>query len=534
MDITDLIKKLKSSKNINTLVGEFSFDKQIGEGGNSNVCLYKKNDLDFAVKFFSKGTENSSKEKRFIDEYFGMAQIPSHPNIAEYLHLDTVSVDGERFYIIIMKLYKSALKETLKDENEKSVYSDKLKCLFEDLLNAIEHLHAHGIIHRDIKPQNILIDRLTDRYVISDFGISKFNPESIAKEAETRVGERLANYRYCSPEQRGSKVPASFSSDLYSFAQVIQEYATGDTNLGGGRTQVKFQDVEFLRIVDKVIVRCLMHNPQERFSNVSELKKFMITESDVYKSQVKYQEQENQTNENWNYLHKLHHAIAKGFPKINKIGEIKDPSKMVRFLENIDETIQSKEYKDNLWMIQSDGGDLNYYGVKHIAENEFEINYGCFIHQARIRKILVHYDDVRPYRNYFILIIDSMPHFDYVETHDTSLIKTRSYRPAKIDESVVWNGYHLDPQDAQNIYIDIEDTVYENNRDTFRKIHRFVAPEALFVSPTNVIDYRVRQNDLAETLLASCTRDDTLSRESDREYWNAVGGHYTSWIASRL
>lgn len=286
MDIKNLIKKLKETKIINTLVGEFSFDKQIGEGGNSNVCLYKKNDVEFAVKFFSKGTENSSKIKRFIDEYFGMAQIPSHPNIDRYFHLDTVILDDEKFMIIIMKRYKSSLNETLEEETDKSVYTDKIRALFENLLNAIEHLHAHGIIHRDIKPENILIDDVNNRYVLSDFGISKFDPENIAKEAETKAGERLANYRYCAPEQRGRNVPASYSSDLYSFAQVIQEYATGDINHGGGRTQLKFHDTEFIRIVDKVINKCLMHNPENRFSDVEELKLYMLHESDRYKSEV--------------------------------------------------------------------------------------------------------------------------------------------------------------------------------------------------------------------------------------------------------
>lgn len=54
MDILGLIKSLREAKTINTLVGEFSFVKQIGEGGNSNVCLYIKNDIEFAVKFFFK------------------------------------------------------------------------------------------------------------------------------------------------------------------------------------------------------------------------------------------------------------------------------------------------------------------------------------------------------------------------------------------------------------------------------------------------------------------------------------------------
>ncbi|HDS7240750.1 protein kinase domain-containing protein [Morganella morganii] len=534
MDIPDLIKSLKKIKTINTLVGDFYFIKQIGEGGNSNVCLYKKNDIEFAIKFFSKGIDNRTKINRFIDEYFGMAQIPSHPNIADYLHLDTITLNQEKYLIIIMKRYKSTLNDTLADETDKSIYTDKLKSLYNDLLQAIEHLHTHDIIHRDIKPQNILVNDKTGHYVLSDFGISKFDPESFAKEAKTQAGERLANYRYCSPEQRGKDVSISFSSDLYSFAQVIQEYATGDINHGGGRTKVKFQDVEFLNIVDKVIAKCLMHKPEERFNNVAELKNYMVKESEEYKNKMIYLEKQKYITSSWDYLFKLNDAIAKGYPTINLIGEITDPIKMAYFFNCIDDTIKNEEHKNNLWMINSNGGDLNYYGVKHIRENEFEINYGGFLYQARINKILVHYNSMSPYKNYFIILIDSMEYFEYADITDLSINKTREYYPKKVDDAVVWKGHYLDPQDTQNIYVEVEGTVYDNNVDSFKKMNRFIATEALFVSPVDITNHNINQNNLTKTLLMNCIRDNSISLDSARKYWNEIGGHYSSWIINRL
>lgn len=533
MYITDLIKKLKEAKVIRTLVGEFAFCKQIGEGGNSNVCLYKKNGIEFAVKFFSKGTENTSKAKRFIDEYFGMAQIPTHPNVADYLHMDTVTVNSENFLIIIMKLYKSTLKGTLENETEESVYIQKLRALYEDLLHAIEHLHAHGIVHRDIKPQNILIDRTTNRYVLSDFGISKFEPESIAKEAETRDGERLANYRYCAPEQRGNSVSANFASDLYSFAQVIQEYATGDINQGGGRTQLKFKSVEFIRIVDNVIARCLMHNPQERFNNVAELRSYMIAQSDEYKEEIRYLAREKEYSESWDFLHRFSRAIAEGFPRVKTTAEITDVTKMIRFFNFIDNTINNDTDKNNLWMIQSNGGDLNYYGATHISGNDFEINYGGYFYQIRIIKILFHYDASMPHKNFFIILGSSMPHFDYVDTTDLSKHKTREYYPETEDGAVIWNGKNLDPMDTENHFVEIEDNIYEYTSDSFKRISRFVAPEALLVSPTGVFSYAAHQNDHAENLLTNCLRDNALTSKSVQQYLNGMRGHYSSWISSR-
>lgn len=534
MDVTNLVRKLKNTGTISTLVGEFTFSKQIGEGGNSNVCLYNKNGLDFAVKFFSKGTEFQSKADRFIDEYFGLAQVPSHPSIARYFHLDTVTIDDEKFLIIIMKRYASTLNCTIKDETDESIYAEKLRILFEDLLSAIEHLHKFKIIHRDIKPQNILKDAETGRYVLSDFGISKFDPESIAREAETREGERLANYRYCSPEQRGKTIPTSFSSDLYAFAQVIQEYATGDINHGGGRDKIKFLHSEFLRIVDSVVSKCLMHDPEMRFKSVADLREFMKKESDAYKENVKYMEQERGISNSWEYLFNLNRAIAKGFPTVNQVGEITASERIVRFLNCIDETIRTEEHKDMLWLTDSVGGDLNYYGASHISGNEFVINYGGFLHQANISKILVHYDDVRPYRNFFIILIESMQPFTFTSTSDMNIIKSRSFVPSTVDHAVVWNGKYFDPQDMQNLYVEIEDQVYENERAVFKDVHRFIATEAMLISPCNVINYRVNQNNLAQILLKTCISEETLSAESARQYWGAVHGHYNYWISSRL
>lgn len=490
--------------------------------------------LSLLLNFFSKGIDNKSKTDRFIDEYFGMAQIPSHPNIAEYLHLDTITINDEKYLIIIMKRYKTTLNGTLEGEVDIDSYTGKLKILYNDLLQAIEHLHTYGITHRDIKPQNILINDKTGHYVLSDFGISKFDPDNFAKEAETRTGERLANYRYCSPEQRGKGFQASFSSDLYSFAQVIQEYATGDINHGGGRKKVKFQDIEFLRIVDKVIARCLMHNPEERFDSVAELKNFMLKESDNYQDEMKYLEKEKYAIESWGYLYKLNIAIAKGFPTIKVVGEISDPIKMARFFDCIDETINTEVNKDKLWMIQSNGGDLNYHGAKHIRENEFEINYGGFPHQAKINKILVYHNDTSPYKNCFVILIDSMNPFEYVKTSNVKTNKIRHHHPQKVDLAVIWNGHKLDPNDTQNMFVEIEGNVYENNNGVFISTYRFVAAEALFVSPNNIIGHRVNQNKLVEMLLKKCIKENTMSLDTVQEYWRNVGGNYANWIVDRL
>ena len=86
----------------------------------------------------------------------------------------------------------------------------------------------------------------------------------------------------------------------------------------------------------------------------------------------------------------------------------------------------------------------------------------------------------------------------------------------------------------KNIYVEIEDQVYKNDINTFRDVHRFVANEALLISPFNVISNGIVQNNLAQTLLNQCLSEHTLTDESARHYWQAVGGRYSSWISNRL
>ena len=86
----------------------------------------------------------------------------------------------------------------------------------------------------------------------------------------------------------------------------------------------------------------------------------------------------------------------------------------------------------------------------------------------------------------------------------------------------------------QNLYVEIEEQVYENDRSTFRNVHRFVADEALLISPSNVISHHINQNNLPPTLQNQCLSEQMLTEESARQYWQAVRNRYSSWISDRL
>lgn len=89
--MSSLVSYIKSH-GIDTNVGKFEFIKILGEGGNSYVYLFKKNDKQFVIKFL-KSDVNSKKIERFKDEYFALAQLPSNKGIIEQYHLDKVKIE---------------------------------------------------------------------------------------------------------------------------------------------------------------------------------------------------------------------------------------------------------------------------------------------------------------------------------------------------------------------------------------------------------------------------------------------------------
>lgn len=252
-----LNKILKEQQTLNTNIGDFSYVKSLGEGGNSFVFLFKKGDQDFAIKFLKPSEE--SKLKRFKDEYFCAMQIATHENVVRAYHFDSVLVGDERYFIIVMRYYQGTL-NSIGDVTSESdeVKGEKGWKLFCGLANALNHLHNNKIIHRDVKPQNIFFDEEIDKYVLGDLGIAHFSAEQFPKESRTKPSEKLANFSFSAPEQIDSKNPPRETYDIYSMGQVLQWYLTGALIRGLGRPQLStLESPKKLQWLDSIIEKCL-------------------------------------------------------------------------------------------------------------------------------------------------------------------------------------------------------------------------------------------------------------------------------------
>lgn len=200
------------------LDGRYELTELVGEGGMANV--YRAMDvLDnrmVAVKILKKEySESEEFQRRFRNESKAIAVL-SHPNIVKIYDMGF----SERVQYIVMEYIDGITLKDYIDSERVLNWMDAVHFVIQ-ILRALQHAHNHGIVHRDIKPQNIML--LTDGTIkVMDFGIAKFARE----ESRTATDQAIGTVHYISPEQaRGDVTDAK--SDIYSVGVMFYEMLTG-------------------------------------------------------------------------------------------------------------------------------------------------------------------------------------------------------------------------------------------------------------------------------------------------------------------
>ncbi|MGE5675306.1 MAG: Stk1 family PASTA domain-containing Ser/Thr kinase [Mycobacterium leprae] len=200
------------------LAGRYRVGERIGGGGMSLV--YRADDLqlgrEVAVKVL-RGQFGNDEEfvRRFRREAQNAASL-SHPNVVQIY--DVGEEDGQ-YYIVMELVQGSTLKQLIQEQGPLPV-ADAARIAVE-VLAALAHAHMHRIVHRDVKPHNILISR-DGRVKVTDFGIAR----AITTDTVTRTGSIMGSAHYFSPEQANGQ-PTGEKSDLYSVGVVLYEMVTG-------------------------------------------------------------------------------------------------------------------------------------------------------------------------------------------------------------------------------------------------------------------------------------------------------------------
>jgi serine/threonine protein kinase/tetratricopeptide (TPR) repeat protein len=249
----------------------------LGQGGMGRVYKAYDKDLDrtVAIKVVREGAIGQADAlKRFKQELVLASKI-SHKNILR-IH-DMGDVGGLRF-ISMAYVEGQDLQHIIRD-NPKMPMERVLK-FAQQIAEALAAAHAEGVVHRDLKPQNLLVDK-TDQIYVCDFGLAKSFEEGAI--GMTRTGAFLGTPRYMSPEQVEGK-PADGRADLYAYGLILYEMVTGDVPFTGESTlKVMYQRIQekpkspktlnpdLPNWLVRLIMRCLEREPDARYQNAYEI-----------------------------------------------------------------------------------------------------------------------------------------------------------------------------------------------------------------------------------------------------------------------
>ncbi len=249
--------------------------KTIGEGGMANVYLANDTILNrkVAVKILRGDLSGDEKFiRRFQREALSVSNL-SHPNIVEVY--DVGEEDGNH-YIVMEYIEGKTLKQLLK--KRESLTLTEVIDIMTQLTDGISHAHESYIIHRDIKPQNIMIQD-DGRIKITDFGIAM----ALNATQLTQTNSVMGSVHYLPPEQASGK-SASIKSDIYSLGILMYELLTGSVPFKGDNAveialkhmkekipSIRKQDPSIPQSVENIILKAAAKNPRNRYDSAKEM-----------------------------------------------------------------------------------------------------------------------------------------------------------------------------------------------------------------------------------------------------------------------
>ncbi len=253
------------------LADRFVLQNELGSGGMGRVFLGRDAVLDrpVAIKLLNPVHGGTDIGDRFQREGRTAARL-AHPNVVQVYDAGEAEFGGrETPYIVMEYIPGGDLKQLINERGRLS--GPELARLGEEICAGLAHAHERGVIHRDIKPPNILLDE-NGHAKVTDFGIAR----ALDATQATRTGAYLGTAVYSSPEQLWGR-KATPKSDVYSLGATLYQAATGEPPFSRGTpleiasqhvsrtpTPPRERGAEVSKDLESLILTCLAKNPDER------------------------------------------------------------------------------------------------------------------------------------------------------------------------------------------------------------------------------------------------------------------------------
>ncbi len=273
MRMSDALDRLKQAVAV-----KYAVEREIGSGGMATVYLAEdlRHHRKVAIKVLRPELAAALGADRFLHEIEIAAQL-QHPNVLPLL--DSGESDGLLYYVMPY-VEGPSLRDRLANQGELPIH-DAARILYE-VVDALAEAHERGIVHRDVKPDNVL---LTGRHaVVTDFGVAKAVGEATGRHALTTAGVALGTPTYMSPEQAAADPNLDHRVDIYAVGVMAYEMLAGEPPFAGGPpsavlarhlsedpTPLREHRASIPPALEKIIMRCLEKRPADRWQSCEEL-----------------------------------------------------------------------------------------------------------------------------------------------------------------------------------------------------------------------------------------------------------------------